>query len=309
MDECKISDTLTCRVIPPDSNHDAKKLIELTKESWKLFKDGPYKAPHRTSPETAPMPSVLVSLPGVADVFPDIKNVIRDKKGKILTVKQTISKTLSRFKFYLIRPCKVCGKDRYAVPSNWSEFRFLLNPNADLSHYEKIYSIHEIFSEHYLRFFPKNPEKYRDRIGGYSYPLDEVDEKWSVSASQKEQLPLCDECEQILVLEGLKRGIAEKKEEDARIFLHREEQKKIEDEKRQFEKDNPVYIVVSHPSSDPNGFSEQCSQKISLGYRAWGGMQIDPQGNFVQSFQRRKNLETKKTKSGQYFVDETDNDF
>lgn len=81
------------------------------------------------------------------------------------------------------------------------------------------------------------------------------------------------------------------------------EQRRIEDEKRRFEKENPAYILISHPSNDPEGFSRKCSQKISLGYRAWvgyrawGGMQIDPQGNFIQAFQRYHN--SRKTKFDQ----------
>ncbi len=311
MEEYKISDTLACRMIITDGIHDAKKLIDLTKEAWKLFKDGSYRLPYRVYPETVPTPSVLASLPGAEEVFPEIKNVMKNKKGKILTVSQSVSVILSRFKFYLIRPCEVCGKNRCAVPSYWNEFSIFFNPKADLSHYEKIRPIPEIFSEHRLRFSPKNPEKYRDEINGclyldYKYPLDE---EWSISTFQREKIPICKECEPSLVLEGLKRGIAEKKEQEAQNSLHREEQKKIEDEKQQLEKDNPAYLVVSHPSSDPDGFSRRCSRKISLGYRAWGGMQIDPQGNFVQAFQRRKNSETPKTKSSQYSIDEILDDY
>ena len=99
MADYKISDTLACRVFVEDFIHDETKLIDLTIEAWKLFKNGPYKLPSRNFFETVPTPSILSSLPGAEDVFPEIKNAMRSTKGKILTVNQSISRALSAFKF------------------------------------------------------------------------------------------------------------------------------------------------------------------------------------------------------------------
>lgn len=258
-----LTPSLSCRIVPRagDEIEIAKRFIDLLIAIWRTTGN-------------SPTPSVILSFgKEIRDIFPGIANNVVKKKGGLASENEKLQREIyARFQYCKISSCLICGNGRFVIPVNFTEFRSLLNPN-DLSK-KSVFNADELleYRKYRIAFSPRPGSDREER-----YPKDE---NWVIF--EPEKIPLCPNCEKVVVKKAVVVGIAER--EEIKILNER-----YQEESRKFCEEHPPFIVVSVPSGNPNEFSRLCCEWIDKNYRMHGGMLIDPAGNLVQAFLRRNN--------------------
>lgn len=268
--EARLEKNLFLRVVPQAVGYNGDALIAACREAWALI-GGEGK-----------INTALASLPVLKQAIPIMTRTV-NARGKPASAAANLQAGVLKFVYKLRRPCQCCHTAPVEIDVPWTTVRdFLLRPGADLSHFVDRADI----AQKAATAFFKPPG---NEFGCAGHPLKP---DWVLSNSWEgaEGCAVCLDCGKLVAAEALKRKAAEEAEnarwrsemQRAQETMRREQESHEEIEYRT----NPPYVVVSHRSSDPDGFSVACSERVRNGYKAWGGLQIDPQGNLVQAFQR-----------------------
>ena len=255
MGMASLSDVLKITVIPPDATMNGAVFLEIMQESGSALQEGDN------------LITAIANHPRIAEAIPLID---RERKGSqgLATRRANLQAFAPKFVYRLTRPCHICGKHSVETTVSWPIVREMLRSGADVS-----------------RFLDRRTTD--DAVRYYSHRIYDI-----ANRTPDYIAPFSDFCDHYLVCATCWPTIAylasqQKMLDDARRNEKQRQQREREEEERRIEEERIPYRIVSHPSTDPAGFSTVCSDLVRQGYRAWGQPQIDPQGNLVQAFQRQ----------------------
>ena len=255
MGVASLSDALKITVIPPDAAMNGAVFLGIMQESGSALQEGDN------------LITAIANHPRIAEAIPLID---RERKGSqgLATRRANLQAFAPKFVYRLTRPCHICGKHSVETTVSWPIVREMLRAGADVSRFLDRRTVEDT-----ARYYSHRISDITNRTPDYIAPFNHFCDHYLV----------CTTCWPTIV------DLANQKKilDDAKWNEEHRRQKEREEEEHRIEEGRIPYRVISHPSTDPAGFSTMCSDLVRQGYRAWGQPQIDPQGNLVQAFQRQ----------------------